>query len=157
MPAPRAEEAATVNLFVQRFSATRRGARLARRLAVHRLDVWGVPYGSQTSDTVALVVAELASNAVLHGHVPGRDFELRLGYEGAAGIVRVEVSDTHPVQPQPQQPGPDAVDAECGRGLLLVAAVATRWGVAERRGPGKTVWAECVTAPADLSASGTRL
>ncbi|MCQ0022194.1 ATP-binding protein [Streptomyces somaliensis DSM 40738] len=135
-------------MFVQRFSATRRGARLARRLATHRLAEWHLPYGSPASDTVTLVVAELAANAVLHGRVPGRDFELRLAYDRSAGLVRVEVSDTHPARPRPPEPAPGpapepAVDAEGGRGLLLVAAVADRWGVTERVGPGKTVWAEC--------------
>lgn len=132
-----------MSVFVQRFSATRRGARLARRLATHRLDLWGVPYGSPASETVALVVAELAANAVLHGRVPGRDFELRLRCDRPAGVVRVEVADTHPGCPKPPQPGQDPADTEGGRGLLLVDAVATRWGVEERRGPGKTVWAEC--------------
>ncbi|MGX1547646.1 ATP-binding protein [Streptomyces adustus] len=143
MPAPQAQEAVTVSVFVQRFSATRRGARLARRLAAHRLDVWGVPYGSPASDTVALVVAELAANAVLHGRVPGRDFELRLRCDRTAAVVRVEVADTHPGRPQPGRPGAGPADADGGRGLLLVAAVATRWGVDGRSGPGKTVWAEC--------------
>ncbi len=136
-----------MRVFVQRFSATRRGARLARRLAVHRLDVWDVPYGSPASEAVALVVAELAANAVLHGRVPGRDFELRLRCDRAAGAVRVEVSDTHPGRPEPADPDQEAEqagEAEGGRGLLLVEAVAVRWGVQERTGPGKTVWAECV-------------
>ncbi|MFJ8076182.1 ATP-binding protein [Streptomyces sp. NPDC096176] len=144
MPASQAQEAVTVSVFVQRFSATRRGARLARRLATHHLDLWHLPYGSPASDTVALVVAELASNAVLHGRVPGRDFELRLTYDRPAGLVRVEVSDTHPARPGfhgPAAHGP--ADADGGRGLLLVEAVAERWGVADRTGPGKTVWAEC--------------
>lgn len=154
MPAPRAQEAVTVSVFVQRFSATRRGARLARRLATHRLDRWHLPYGSRASDTVTLVVAELAANAVLHGRVPGRDFELRLTYDRSAGLVRVEVSDTHPARPQPPEAAPEpapepAADAEGGRGLLLVAAVADRWGVAERTGPGKTVWAECAVGAPD--------
>ena len=143
MPAQHAQEAVSVSVFVQRFSATRRGARLARRLAVHQLDLWGEPYGSPSSEAVALVVAELAANAVLHGRVPGRDFELRLRCDRAAGLVRVEVSDTHPGRPKPPEPIPDPVDGDGGRGLLLVAAVASRWGVAERTGPGKTVWAEC--------------
>ncbi|MGW1259275.1 ATP-binding protein [Streptomyces sp. NPDC002513] len=143
MPAPHAQEAVTVRVFAQRLSATRRGARLARRLAAHRLDVWGVPYGSPASETVALVVAELSANAVLHGRVPGRDFELRLRCDRAAGVVRVEVSDTHPGRPKPPGSVPDPADADGGRGLLLVAALAARWGVDEREGPGKTVWAEC--------------
>lgn len=146
-----------MSLFVQRFSATRRGARLARRLAVHRLDVWGVPYGSPASDTVALVVAELASNAVLHGRVPGRDFELRLRCDRAAGVVRVEVADTHPAQPVPRRQGPDPADAEGGRGLLLVAAVAEQWGVDGRRGPGKVVWAECALPVVSVTATSVGL
>ncbi|KOV25852.1 ATP-binding protein [Streptomyces caelestis] len=151
MPAPRAQEAVTVSVFAQRFSATRRGARLARRLATHRLDLWDLPYGSPASDTVTLVVAELVSNAVLHGHVPGRDFELRLTYDRTAGLVRVEVSDTHPGHPEiPVSAGPPSADTDGGRGLLLVEAVADRWGVAGRTGPGKTVWAECeVRVPDD--------
>ncbi|MFJ8543592.1 ATP-binding protein [Streptomyces sp. NPDC093586] len=143
MPAPEAQEAVTVSVFVQRFSATRRGARLARRLATYRLDLWGVPYGSPESDGIALVVGELAANAVLHGRVPGRDFELCLRYDRAAGVVRVEVSDTRPGRPR--QPGavPGPADADGGRGLFLVDTLAARWGVHERTGPGKTVWAEC--------------
>ncbi|WP_177198813.1 ATP-binding protein [Streptomyces colonosanans] len=143
MPAPHAQEAVTVSVFVQRFSATRRGARLARRLAVHQLDLWGVPYGSPSSEVVALVVAELAANAVLHGRVPGRDFELRLRCDRDADFVRVEVSDTHPGRPKPPDSIPDPADGDGGRGLLLVETLAERWGVRERTGPGKTVWAEC--------------
>lgn len=135
----------TVNLFVQRLSATRRGARLARRLATYQLDVWGVPYGSPLSDAVAPVVAELSANAVLHGRVPGRDFELRLRRDRATGGVRVEVSDTHPAAPTRLVAGPGD---DGGRGLFLVDAVAARWGVSERLGPGKTVWAEVGAPPA---------
>jgi anti-sigma regulatory factor (Ser/Thr protein kinase) len=152
MPSSQAQEAVTVSVFVQRFSATRRGARLARRLATHRLDLWHLPYGSPASDTIALVVAELASNAVLHGRVPGRDFELRLAYDRPAAVVRVEVSDTHPGRPGVPHPAAQApADADGGRGMLLVEAVAACWGVADRTGPGKTVWAECaVRVPDDL-------
>ncbi|MGW4199198.1 ATP-binding protein [Streptomyces sp. NPDC005004] len=137
MSVPQAQEAVTVSVFVQRLSATRRGARVARRLAVLQLDEWNVPYDSESSEAVALVVAELAANAVLHGRVPGRDFELCLRYD-PAGTVRVEVSDTHPAHPMLSPAHTDG-----GRGLLLVAALSTRWGVHARKGPGKTVWAEC--------------
>ncbi|MEU1438700.1 ATP-binding protein [Streptomyces sp. NPDC005786] len=126
--------------FVQRLNSTHRGARLARRLAVHQLDEWGVPYGSELSDDVAVIVAELATNAVVHGSVPGRDFELRLTI-GAAGL-RIEVSDARgDRRPEAceREPG-----AEAGRGLRLVEALAEKWGVAERV-VGKTVWAECRT------------
>ncbi|TXS37677.1 ATP-binding protein [Streptomyces sp. or43] len=129
-------------MFVQRCSATRLGATLARRLAVWKLDVWGIPYGTQLSDTVALLVAELAANSVLHGRVPGRDFELRLAYAHGTGVVRVEISDTHEARPDPAAVPTADPEADGGRGLLIVEALAARWGVSDRLGPGKTVWAE---------------
>ncbi|MGW1270265.1 hypothetical protein [Streptomyces sp. NPDC002491] len=61
-----------------RFSSTPRGARLARRIASQQMDTWGWPYGTTVNDTVELITAELAANAVTHGRVPGRDAELRL-------------------------------------------------------------------------------
>lgn len=139
MQPPPAEVPVTTDAFVQRFSATRRGARLTRRLTEYQLHAWGVPYGTPLSETVTLVVAELCSNAVLHGCVPGRDFELRLVRDRESGCVRVEVSDTHPALPVRSAPD---LHEDCGRGLLLVEALATRWGVSARVGSGKTVWAE---------------
>ncbi|GAA2245038.1 ATP-binding protein [Streptomyces amakusaensis] len=130
--------------FVQRLSATRRGARLARLLAVHQLTEWGHPLGTEFSDRVALVVAELASNAVLHGRVAGRDFMLRLISDEEQGFVRIEVSDAHSGLPVRAAPGPDE---DRGRGMVLVEALADRWGVGDRVGPGKTVWAECAHRP----------
>ncbi|MEV0776004.1 ATP-binding protein [Streptomyces sp. NPDC050433] len=140
MPSPQAQEAVTVRVFTQRFSATRRGARLARRLATQQLDAWGIPYGCEPSDAAALVVAELAANAVLHGRVPGRDFALRLAYNTAKDLVRIEVSDTHNTLPS-RAPRGAAPDEERGRGLVLVDAIAVQWGISGRSGPGKTVWA----------------
>lgn len=141
MPIP-AHPRTTSDQFTHRFSSTRRGARLARLLVLQQLDAWGFPYRSEPSDLVAAVVAELAANAVTHGRVPGRDFEVRLTC--TATTLRIEVADTRtegrpPVEDAPAAPPPDS---ETGRGLLLVAGLAARWGVAERRGPGKTVWAE---------------
>lgn len=133
-------------MFTQRFSATRRGARLARYLAVQQLDVWGYPYGGEVSDSVALIVGELAANAATHGRVPGRDFELRLmKLPGSArpGTLRIEVADTR-TEKRPPSLGvfaPPPPDSEAGRGLVLVTAVATRWGVLDRH-PGKTIHAE---------------
>ncbi|MFJ8648437.1 ATP-binding protein [Streptomyces sp. NPDC093546] len=120
--------------------STRRGARLARHLAGHRLDAWGIPYGSDCAEAATLVVGELAANAVTHGRVPGRDFELRLLLSGDSGIVRIEVGDTRgerrPMMAVPEPYG------DGGRGLVLVAALAEAWGVADRVPVGKTVWAE---------------
>jgi anti-sigma regulatory factor (Ser/Thr protein kinase) len=143
MSAPRTQSPAPARTFAQRFSATRRGARLARLLAAHQLTEWGHPRGTQAHDTVVLVVAELAANAVLHGRVPGRDFALSLSHDESRGVVRIEVTDTHPAQPARLAPGPDE---DGGRGLLLVDELAADWGVDDRLGPGKTVWAECATA-----------
>ena len=133
----KAETATSTVEFAQRLSATRRGARLARHLAVHRLDAWGISYGSELSDSAALIVAELAANAVIHGRVPGRDFELRLLLTGTT--LRIEVSDARAERaPAAMTPPPDS---ETGRGLLLVDALATAWGTLERV-VGKTLWAE---------------
>ncbi|WP_432124338.1 ATP-binding protein [Streptomyces sp. C10-9-1] len=145
MTAPQAQAAVTVRVFFQRLSATRRGARLARHLATHQLDAWGIPFGSDLSDTTALVVAELASNAVLHARVPGRDFALRL--EHRTDVLRVEVADARGDRPlTAQPPSTGAMDAttdqDHGRGLVIVGALSSRWGVADRQGPGKVVWAE---------------
>lgn len=124
-------------VYTLRFSPTPRGARLARRLAVQQMDVWGWPYGSEAGDRVELVVAELAANAVTHGRVPGRDALLRLHAEGRE-TVRVEVSDAR----GERWPGPPDPAGDGGRGLLIVAALAKEWGAVPRPGaPGKTVWA----------------
>ncbi|MET9515233.1 ATP-binding protein [Streptomyces sp. NPDC002994] len=132
-----AEIASVTAEFVQRFSSTRRGARLARVLAVQQLDSWGVPFGTGPSDAVAHVVAELAANAVTHGHVPGRDFEVRLLWL-RGGRVRIEVADTRGERWPRTRPG---ADGEGGRGLLVVEALADAWGVTERS-VGKIVWAD---------------
>ncbi|MER7883302.1 ATP-binding protein [Streptomyces fimicarius] len=136
--------------FDMRFTSTPRGARLARRLVSHRLHEWSHPYDTTTNDTVTLIAAELAANAVRHGHVPGRDFHLRLTIDADAHAgsttIRVEVTDTR-TERMPTLASP-APDAEAGRGLLLVAALATHWGTTPRvAAPGKTVWAEISTPP----------
>ncbi|MER6552833.1 ATP-binding protein [[Kitasatospora] papulosa] len=141
MPAPHSRPIVGVQMFNQRFSATRRGARLARLLASLQLVEWGHPHGTDDHDRATIVVAELTANAALHGCVPGRDFALLLTYETHRSVVRIEVSDTHPAEPTLVTPAPDL---EHGRGLVIVGALATRWGVSGRIGPGKTVWAECV-------------
>ncbi|TPQ21029.1 ATP-binding protein [Streptomyces sporangiiformans] len=143
MTAPSApQRPVTVRAFVQRFSATPLGARLARHLALHQLHTWGIPHGSEASDTAAVIVAELASNAVTHGRVPGRDFELRLAL--VQGSLRIEVTDTR-AERRPPGPGdvrPAGALDEAGRGLVLVETLADRWEVLDRDRPGKTVRAE---------------
>ncbi|MEW2047590.1 ATP-binding protein [Streptomyces sp. NPDC005476] len=133
--------------FEMHFTSTPRGARLARRLAAQRLDAWGIPYDTYAHDVIVLVVAELTANAVRHGHVPGRDFHLLLRVSESADTVRVEVTDTRTERtpPRPEALSAPGSEATSGRGLLLVANLATRWGWRPRpAGPGKTVWAEYV-------------
>lgn len=132
-----AQTPVTVRMFTQRFSSSPKGARLARLLSLQQLHEWAVPFGSETSETAALIVAELAANAVTHGRLPGRDFELRLCLAG--GTLRIEVADAR-AERVPRCPA--ATDAESGRGLLIVSALAARWGAGPRLGIGKTVWAE---------------
>jgi len=89
---------------------------------------------------VTLVIAELSANAVRHGLVPGRDFRLRLSAESST--VRVEVTDTRGEKVPALTDLSDSSSG--GRGLLLVAALADRWGWYPcADGPGKTVWAVC--------------
>lgn len=127
--------------FAALFGSTPRGARLARRVAVRHLAEWGHPPDSDLSCTVALLVAELAGNAVRHGRVPGRDFRLRLSIGARPGQVRVEVSDASSTHPPTVVQAPAADDVS-GRGLVLVDVLADRWGVEPRNPVGKTVWAE---------------
>ncbi|MFF9570129.1 ATP-binding protein [Streptomyces sp. NPDC014685] len=129
------------------FTSTPRGTRLARRLVSHQLDQWGHPYDYPVNETLTLIAAELTSNAVRHGHVPGRDFYLRL--TAAPEALRIEVTDTRTEQVPPSSVHEAPGDAESGRGLLLVARLATHWGTDPRpSAPGKTVWAELSPAAA---------
>jgi serine phosphatase RsbU (regulator of sigma subunit)/anti-sigma regulatory factor (Ser/Thr protein kinase) len=85
-------------------------------------------------DTV-LLATELVTNAVRHGR---GDVAVRL-WPGP-DVVRVEVSDANPHRPEP---GGYDLDAEDGRGLLIVGALSSRWGTAPLPGgAGKTVWFE---------------
>lgn len=137
MTAPAGPARTLVHVFTQRFSATRRGARLARQLALVQLYGWGFPESTALSADVGLLVAELAANAVTHGRVPGRDFELRMTL--LERVLRIEVSDARgDRRPAVRPPGHEA---ESGYGLRMIDAVATDWGVQDRL-IGKTVWAE---------------
>ncbi|MEU1408061.1 ATP-binding protein [Streptomyces sp. NPDC005728] len=129
---------------VQRLSATARGARLARYLTGNQLDAWGHRLDGDLNWSAQHLVAELAANAVTHGRVPGRDFELRLLLLRAEDTLRIEVSDTRGDRPLRFLPG--NLEDEGGRGLVLVQVLASKWGVAERD-VGKTVWVELPLTP----------
>jgi anti-sigma regulatory factor (Ser/Thr protein kinase) len=106
---------------------------LARRYLRSIADGWP----PQLFDAVVLLTSELVTNAVVHGQGP-----VHLLVHNDGDLVRVEVSDAAPgeLSPTPAAP-PDG--QESGRGLLIVGAVAHRWGCQPRRTPpGKTVWFE---------------
>ncbi|MER5885606.1 ATP-binding protein [Streptomyces sp. NPDC001941] len=142
---------ALVRLFGKRFTATGRGARLARQLAVVRLTAWAV--SPELVERAEHVVAELASNAVRHGRVPGRDFRLTLALSDGDARLRVEVTDAR----GERWPRADGASDEGGRGLMLVEHLADRWGCTPFPPGCKTVWAELgdCTPPCPLTASGT--
>ncbi|MYW04549.1 ATP-binding protein [Streptomyces sp. SID3343] len=147
--------------FVRRFASTTFGARAARLGAVEQLGTWGWPRDTDSSRTVALIVAELAANAVTHGGSSVYGFELRLTIGSArrgTATVRVEVSDRQGGVPSADAtpPGEDGENgetgetgepddggdlAESGRGLILVDALVTGRGVERWLPTGKTVWA----------------
>ena len=85
-------------------------------------------------DDAELVVAELVTNAVLHGLPP-----VRLRVQHAGDVVRVEVHDTGRQRPVAMRGG---VDAMTGRGLALVGSLSREWGVTPTSDGGKVVWAE---------------
>lgn len=90
----------------------------------------------RTTEMAELVVSELVGNAVEHGG-GGTEIALTL----VRDTLRVDVIDSNAEQPVMLSPEP--VEAR-HRGLLIVAALSTRWGteaLPDGR-PGKTVWAE---------------
>ena len=110
--------------------------RLARGTVRQLLDSAAVD--ADTRDTAVLLATELASNAIEHGGAPARlDAYVR------ADAIRIAVADPNPALPTPRPMADEAAEelSERGRGLLLVAALASRWG-AEPHPHGKTVWCE---------------
>ncbi|MEU3574779.1 ATP-binding protein [Kitasatospora sp. NPDC036755] len=105
----------------------------ARAFAAGALDDWGTNPPRLAAD-VALVVAELVANAMLHGDGP-----LELVLDLTPTRLRVEVSDRSPVLPAPRRPHTPALPG--GHGLFVVERIADGWGAAPHA-LGKSVWAE---------------
>jgi anti-sigma regulatory factor (Ser/Thr protein kinase) len=84
-------------------------------------------------DTVALLVSEVATNALVHG-----TGQVRVRVLPRAGGVRVEVHDGSAVLPARREP---TLLDEGGRGVALVEALSSSWG-SHADAEGKTVWFE---------------
>lgn len=109
----------------------------ARKAASEQVTAWGL---GEASFATELVVSELVTNAVRYGDDP---VVLRLIRDAA---LICEVADGSSTAPHLRRA---RVFDEGGRGLLLVAQMAERWG-SRQTATGKTIWAEL-----GLAESGT--
>jgi anti-sigma regulatory factor (Ser/Thr protein kinase) len=111
--------------------ADARSAGRARAFVRDVLQQWGCDH---LVELTVLVANEVVTNAILHARTDVQ-VEVRLGQ----GCVRVEVSDRADTEPV-RRNTPD--DATGGRGIALLDAMATRWGVDSLPDGGKRVWFE---------------
>jgi hypothetical protein len=103
----------------------------ARHFVIDALAAWNL---SQVADDAALIVSELAANAVLHANTAFRVVVCRT----PAGVVRLAVEDATRTQPVLRRAGRHDVG---GRGIALIAELTRGWGCDLSPG-GKTVWAD---------------
>lgn len=99
-----------------------------RRFVGETLATWGM---DSLSETAAIVVSELATNAVLHAAST-----LLVVIERSAGGVRIGVADDSDLAPVVLP-----ATGKTGKGLHIVAGLAADWG-AEALPDGKAVWAD---------------
>ncbi|MEU5280159.1 ATP-binding protein [Streptomyces asoensis] len=121
-----------------RFPRSRASVRAARVFVRQVLSDWGCV---DRLDDIALCVSELATNALLHGVPPGRQYCVSLTLDGP--LLRLAVRDTGD---RSVAPGPPVPDACSGRGLQLARHVADDFGITEHV-VGKTVWTVFKTDP----------
>jgi anti-sigma regulatory factor (Ser/Thr protein kinase) len=113
------------------FAADLQAPRSARHFVADVLERWG--HSARLLDDAALVVTELATNAVIHAHSP-----FSVDIRPYADSIRLSVRDNSRVAPSLREE--EGLTAS-GRGLRIVRALSSQWGV-EAAGDGKTVWAE---------------
>jgi|ERR1022692_1781157 anti-sigma regulatory factor (Ser/Thr protein kinase) len=125
-------------------AATPAAAAEARGQVRAALCAWDVPVDPALA---ALLTSELVTNAIMHGPSNTVTLVITCGCHQ----LRVDVHDTSRSAPVPV----DApVDAEAGRGLMLVAALSTNWGF-HRTPAGKAVYFTLAFSD-DLDDSGDR-
>ena len=98
-------------------------------------------------EIAALLVTELVTNAVLHARTA-----IMVGIEASPGHVMLRVTDGSEAQPVRRN---YATDASTGRGIKLVEALASSWGV-ERSASGKAVWCQIDFPPVSPDADSAR-
>jgi serine phosphatase RsbU (regulator of sigma subunit)/anti-sigma regulatory factor (Ser/Thr protein kinase) len=106
--------------------------RAGRLFVVERILAAGID--AEVADDAAVASAELLANAVQHGLPP---ISICVVIQGDA--VRVEVQDTSPRLPMRLAPSTTNMT---GRGLALVEALSSKWGVERLADGSKTVWCE---------------
>jgi CheY-like chemotaxis protein len=106
-------------------------AAAARRFVRQTVKDWGL---APLLDDALLVASELATNAVTHA-----DSSCRIRLSLTEASFRIDVIDTGSGTPEPQ---PSSYTEEHGRGLHLIAALTSAWGLEMIPGEGKVVWAE---------------
>ncbi|MGW2128402.1 ATP-binding protein [Streptomyces coelicoflavus] len=104
---------------------------LLRRAATTQLGLWGVV----TAGEAELVVTELAVNVIKH---VGEGASATLVLERTCERLRIEMHDKSRQLPTLRRAD---CDAECGRGLHMLAAVVEDWGTVATA-LGKAVWCE---------------
>jgi anti-sigma regulatory factor (Ser/Thr protein kinase) len=92
------------------------------------------------TDTLALLVSVVATNALLHGRG-----QVSLRVTARAPRLRVEVTDASDVVPV-RRPATEL--GEGGRGLMLLDLLSDRWGVERVPPRGKVVWFELLSVGA---------
>lgn len=130
MTAPDGSTAGQPDCLDVELAQDRRAPGQARRAVREALAGWRLP---QLADSVVLAASELVTNAVRHGRPP---VSLRLRRRPEQ--VRLEVHDADPAEP-PGAHGEAVPDAESGRGLGIVRALADEVGVDQVADDGKIV------------------
>ncbi|MBT3076732.1 MULTISPECIES: ATP-binding SpoIIE family protein phosphatase [Streptomyces] len=104
----------------------------ARAFATGVLTSWRFP--AELRDLGVLATSELVANSLQHGTPP-----MRLGLRRTDRRLIIEVTDGDDHLPRRRQAEPAD---EAGRGIEIIASIATSWGSRRTPGGGKAVWCE---------------